>query len=207
MKSNRPLKPKYVIVIDGETEFWYLQMLKRNERTIKVDIKPEIPQKKKLSEQYKRVRELSCDYDRVFWIVDLDVILANSTISDKKECILDDFLRYQTDFENNYTNILVIINQPCLEFWFLLHFEYTTQLFSNCGEAERKLRKYITGYVKSEKFFTKQDNDIYLRLKSKLSDAISNSKKIGPFKKESPNRGLTEMYKLFETILQQPISN
>jgi len=48
-------KPKYVVIVDGETEFWYMQMLKRNEKLIKVDIKPEIPQKKKLADLYLAV--------------------------------------------------------------------------------------------------------------------------------------------------------
>jgi hypothetical protein len=38
---------------------WYLQMLKRNERDIRVSIKPEIPTKKSVEEQYKLVRDLS----------------------------------------------------------------------------------------------------------------------------------------------------
>ena len=65
MRQNRKIplkeKPKYAIVVDGETEFWYIQMLKRNERLISVDLKPEIPQRKKLSEQYAKVIELSKD--------------------------------------------------------------------------------------------------------------------------------------------------
>ncbi len=71
-------KPKFAVIVDGETEFWYLQMLKRNEKLIKVDIKPEIPQKKKLQDQNLKVKELANDYDRVFWIVDMDTILGES---------------------------------------------------------------------------------------------------------------------------------
>ena len=46
IKSN----PSYAVVVDGETEIWYLQMLKRNERDIRVSIKPEIPNKKRINE-------------------------------------------------------------------------------------------------------------------------------------------------------------
>ena len=51
--------PVFAVVVDGETEAWYLQMLKRNERHIRVSIKPEIPAKKSLEDQYKLVCELS----------------------------------------------------------------------------------------------------------------------------------------------------
>jgi len=66
------VKPKYAVVVDGETEFWYIQMLKRNEKLVSVDLKPEIPQRKKISEQYAKVLELSKDYDKVYWIIDFD---------------------------------------------------------------------------------------------------------------------------------------
>jgi hypothetical protein len=34
----------YSFVVDGETEIWYLQMLKRNERQLKLNIEPKLPQ-------------------------------------------------------------------------------------------------------------------------------------------------------------------
>ncbi len=61
-------------MVDGDCEFWYFQMLKRNNRDLHVDLKPEIPQKKKLSEQYKKVLEYADIYDKVIWVIDIDVI-------------------------------------------------------------------------------------------------------------------------------------
>jgi hypothetical protein len=50
MRKTRsiPLKSKstFAVVVDGDCEVWYLQMLKRNERSIHVTIEPQIPQKK-----------------------------------------------------------------------------------------------------------------------------------------------------------------
>jgi len=42
IKSN----PSYAVVVDGETEIWYLQMLKRNERSLNINLEPKLPQKK-----------------------------------------------------------------------------------------------------------------------------------------------------------------
>ena len=200
-KRNIPIKvkPRFAVVVDGQTEFWYLQMLKRNERNIKVDIKPEIPQKKKLSEQYTKVLELSDDYDKVFWILDFDVILSESAnAKNNKQKPIDLFLEYKSAIEAKYKNIAIIINQPCLEFWFLIHFEHIAAQFSNCESAIKKLKKHLTDYQKTERYFTKQDNDIYLKLKIQLPTAKSNSKKMASFDRASPYSGLTEMYKLFE---------
>lgn len=200
-KKQIPFKVKrrFAVVVDGQTEFWYLQMLKRNERNIKVDIKPEIPQKKILSEQYAKVLELSDDYDKVFWILDFDVILSESAnTKNNKRKPIDLFLEYKSALETKYRNITIIINQPCLEFWFLIHFEHTSAQFSNCESAIKQLRKHLPDYKKTERYFTKQDNDIYLKLKAQLPTAKSNSKKMTTFDKASPYSGLTEMYKLFE---------
>jgi len=205
MRNKRPIplkaKPKFAIVVDGETEFWYFQMLKRNEKLIKVDIKPEIPQRKKLSDLYSKVIELANSYDKVYWIIDLDVILSESLQAKKgQQKAIDIFLEYKRIIENKYKNVIVIINQPCIEFWFLIHFKYTAQQFSNCDGAGKQLKKHIPDYAKSEKFFTKQDNDIYLKLKFHIAKALSNSKKLPLFNKANPSRGLSEMSKLFEDI-------
>ena len=65
MRRIRPVpivvKPSFAIVVDGETEVRYFQMLKRNERSINVNIEPKIPLKKKLFEQFETVIELSED--------------------------------------------------------------------------------------------------------------------------------------------------
>lgn len=45
-KIIRRIQPALAIVVDGDTEVWYLQMLKRNERDIRISIRPEIPNKK-----------------------------------------------------------------------------------------------------------------------------------------------------------------
>ncbi len=76
-KGNAPKpNPSFAIVVDGETEVWYLQMLKRNERNIRVSIKPEIPNKKSVEEQYNLVCELSTkEFTKVFWIIDLDTVI------------------------------------------------------------------------------------------------------------------------------------
>lgn len=51
VNKNMPGKSRqrFAIVVDGECEFWYIQMLKRNERSINVNLEPKIPQKKKRS--------------------------------------------------------------------------------------------------------------------------------------------------------------
>ena len=205
MRQNRPIpfviRPNFAIVVDGETEVWYLQMLKRNERSINVNIEPKIPQKKKLSEQFEAVIKLSEDYTKVFWIIDLDVILKETKEAKAgNKTPLECFLEYKKSISENYNNIILIINSPCLEFWLLLHFETTTEIFNNCTEATNQLKKYLPSYKKKGKYYTKQDNDIYLQLKPHLATAIKNSKGLNLFDMENPNKAISEMHLFFEAI-------
>lgn len=196
MRKNRKVqftvKEKITILVDGETEFWYLQMIKRNNRELTVDIKPEIPQRKKIEDQYKRVLELYNVYDKVIWIIDLDVVIKEG----KLKLVLD----YKTSLERKSENIIVIFNQPCLEYWLVLHFKFSQPHFSNCDEAANILKKSIENYSKSENFYTKQNDDIFLKLRPYLATAIENSKKCGEFDSSHPQVGFSDMHKLFTTI-------
>lgn len=205
MRRNIRKVPKtnlaFAVVVDGETEVWYLNMLKRNERNIRVSIKPEIPNKKSVEEQYKLVCDLSNkEFTKVFWIVDLDTIIKEENEAPKgKPSPLNAFKNYRTDLTENYENVIVIVNNPCLEFWFLLHFEKTSKYFSKCSGAEAELKKHLKDYEKTRKFFTRQNNDIYLKLKPYLKTAIQNAISLGTFDNENPKKAMCEMELLFQS--------
>ena len=95
----------------------------------------------------------------------------------------------------------VIINNPALEFWFLLHFEMTSKYFSSCDEAIKQLKKHLPDYEKTKHYFTKQDNDIYLKLRPSLNKANTNASKLSPFDIEDTFKGVSEMNKIFEQEL------
>ncbi|MCH8554627.1 MAG: RloB family protein [Schleiferiaceae bacterium] len=193
--------PSFAFVVDGKTEVWYLQMLKRNERGIRVNIKPEIPSKKSLEDQYNLVCSLSGkEFTKVFWIIDLDTVIKEDSEAPKaKKSPLKNFENYRADLITNYPNVIVIVNNPCIEFWFLLHFEKTSKYFETCLKAETQLKKYLKNYEKTQKFFTKQNDDIYLKLKTKLNTAIDNSFALGYFENKNPTKAMCEMDLLFKS--------
>lgn len=195
-------KPAFAIIVDGECEFWYFQMLKRNERALRVDLKPEIPQKKKISEQFDKVIEYSKHYDRVFWIIDFDVISSESRVVKKGEkSALNEFKEYHKIIEAKYSNVTIIVNNPCLEFWFLLHFEQTGKYYDTCDSSSKQLKKYLPDYEKTQKYFTTQNNDIYLKLLKNKTTAIINAKKLGAFESENTSVALSEMFLILEDKL------
>lgn len=193
--------PSFAVVVDGETEVWYLQMLKRNERDIRVSIKPEIPNKKSVEEQYNLVCDLSNkEFTKVFWLIDLDTVVKEDNEAPKgKTSPIKAFDKLRTDLSKNYPNVVVVVNNPCLEFWFLLHFEKTSKYFNTCASAEKQLKKHIKNYEKTQKFFTKQNDDIYLKLKPNLKTALENSIALGNFNNQSPIEAMCEMELLFQS--------
>ena len=199
-KISKPRKDTFAIIVDGETEVWYFHMLKRNEPSLQVNIEPKIPQKKSLSEQYEKVIQLAEDFTKVFWIIDLDVVIKESKESKKrKPTQIQQLKKYLDELKKNYDNVITILNNPCLEYWFVLHFEQTTKYFLKCLDAENQLKKHLNKYKKTQKYFTKQDNDIYMKLKSKLSTALVNTQRTQRKNIDEIERGICEMNLFFET--------
>ena len=196
---NIPTKQSFAVVVDGETEYWYLQMLKHNEPNIPFNIKPQILQKKNIDQQYDLVTALSEEeYDKVFWIVDLDVLLKEEREKNNSTSSLQDFLNYCKSLSKQ-EKIVVIVNNPCLEYWFLLHFQKTTKVFTACTGAEKQVRRHLKGYDKTKKFFTK-DNDIYKLLKPHLQTAINNATTLGTFDTYNHSKAMCEMPLLFKEL-------
>lgn len=194
-------KKVYSIIVDGETEVWYFQMMKRHEDLPKVDVKPELPKRKKLKEQFEAVLDNAKLYDKVFWIVDFDTIIKEDREAKKGvESTLQAFQRYVKTL-SKYRNVVVYVNNPCLEFWYLLHFEMSSRYFPQCETVEKLLQKnYLSDYEKSQKYYTKQDNDIYKKLKPLQREAIKNAAKLGNFEFDNPQSAKAEMYQIFEEL-------
>lgn len=198
--KNKLTKQAFAVVVDGQTEYWYLQMLKQNEPNILFDITPKILQKKNIDQQYELITTLSEEeYDKVFWIIDLDVLLKEEREKKSNPSSLQKFLAYYKRLSKNQ-KVVVIVNNPCLEYWFLLHFRKTTKIFTACADAEREVSQHLKGYEKTEKFFKKSNNDIYKQLKPHLETAISHATTLGSFSTQEYKRAMCEMPLLLELV-------
>ena len=177
-RKVKKLKKTLLILVDGESEQIYLNSFK----TSNIHIKPELPKKKRLNELYNYFKQERSNYDKTFWLIDLDVPIRERNINDVKN--------YKENFPNE-----IIINNPCLEFWFLLHYELKN-FKNNCEDIIRYLRKYneFLNYDKSKKEVEKITN----LLIDKLPNAIENSKK-----RKCDLESLiscSEMFKFFEAL-------
>ncbi len=97
-------------------------------------------------------------------------------------------------------HIIMITSNPCIELWFLLHFEYTTAWLSN-NDVINKLKKYYPKYEKNI--------NIFPEIKDKVFEAIKNAKKLESFQLDNNKiigmvdaNPSTEMYKIVEELIK-----
>ncbi len=196
MSSRKRRQPREVwsFIVDGDTEKWYLDLMKQYERRRlpKVHIKPEIPKKKKLQDLREQVLENAESYDRVFWIVDLDAIIHDEQLE-----VFRNIVRELREIDN----VSVLVNGPCLEFWFMLHFRETARIFPECSRVEKQLRNIpaLKDYQKTEKYY-KTGTDIYSKLKDYQQTAVKNAEKLGEFSLTKGRQAVAEISRVFDLI-------
>jgi len=189
-------KKTFAIVGDGDCEKWYFQLLKENEK-LTINILPQLLKKASLRKQYEYVKDLAGTYDRVFWIVDYDVIERESKECKKgEERRSEEFARYYTEL-SKLENVEILVVNTCFEYWIYLHFKYSKKTYKDCDETGKDLKKEFPTYEKTEKFYKKNNADIYNSLKPKLPIAIKNAKKLGTFDISNPNNPVCEIHRLF----------
>lgn len=206
IRSKIPIRKTYAFVGDGETEQWYLQMLKKNEKNLTVTIKPELPQKKSIEDQFAYVQELSEIHEKVFWIVDTDVVIRETRCfkgpKDKNPSAILKQKYQQIQSDSILQNkVIFIANTPCLEYWILLHVVQTTRYYDTCDKVIDEIKKHesLRDYAKTQKYY-QQANDIYRRLKPFLNTAKANAGRTGAFDPDNLEKGLSEMHKIFTEL-------
>jgi len=196
LRNRRQLKTVYCVVVEGKTEQWYLQLMKKNERLPKIDIKPELPKRKKLSEIKEFIIELiKKDYDGIFWLIDLDYFTNKGLLNELGQ-IMDDLKK-----EDKSNKLEILINNPCLEFWYLLHFRDTGRQYVFCNEVIREIKNStpLKEYNKSQKFY-KGNPDIYKRLKQYQKEAIERASTLDKLTQQLFTGAKAQIYKLLKKI-------
>lgn len=215
-KSNSNVKKStdfsIYILVDGECEQDYLNSIKTHSNYIaefksnQVTINPKIPKSKSLEKQFEDIcNALDGAYNRIIWIIDYDVIYNQSSkqnSGNEKSC--DKLQRFVQSLRKKANqkkyldkDIHLLINNPSIEFWYLLHFKQSNKFYSNSASVETELKKYLKSYAKDNERYRKQ---IFSLLYDKLSDAIDNAKLIKI--DDSDIKARADIYKLFENDLK-----
>lgn len=197
-RNNHNRKSKRVILIayegDNKTEKNYFNNFSGRDKNFIIKVVPgnETDPVSLVRQTIHKVNDLALDLledDIAYCVFDADIKL------DKNKQILE---AINLAKENN---IIPIVSIPCVELWFLLHYEYSTAIVNN-NEVIERLKKYYPKYEKN--------CNIYPSINDKLNKAISNAKKLERYQLENNNQlqtveanPYTEMYKIVEELIKK----
>ena len=140
----------------------------------------------------KEIAELRLDLqddDVAYCIFDTDV-------DSNKNTIIEEAIQLAKK-----NNINIITSSPCIELWFLLHYDYSTANMNN-EEVFRRLKKYYPKYKKNINIYPDIIEKIDLaidRAKKLEKYQINNKQRIGTVE-ANPN---TEIYKIVEYLMKE----
>ena len=170
-----------------------------------VSVKPEMPQKKSVEELFALAKEkLEQGVQEVILILDLDTIRKEAS---EKTRFKDFYTRYTKVQQNDspkrtdvwMKNLVLVVNNPCLEYWYILHFRNTTKFYDTYADLKRDLVRIpnLKDYDKTDEYYHKQPN-MYKRLEQELPDGRRNAT---PFSIEAMDTaGCSEMNTIFDFL-------
>lgn len=168
IRHDRRTKPAIIIVGEGKckTERAYFEAFNSQKSPYNITVFPmgdtDLPgMLKSLKKLIKEYGLNSKRGDLAFVIADLDN--DSQKIEYLKTLSQEDSKRF-------------IISNPCIEVWFINHYEYTTHQFKDGDEVINNLRKYIPKYEKNIKRFT-TSMEFVSSLSSQVKYAYDNTNK------------------------------
>ncbi len=188
-------KSKRVILVayegDNKTEKNYLNNFKGREKNYIIKPVPgnETDPVNLVKQTIVKVKELGLDLNED----DMAYCIFDTDINPEKNIQISNAINLAKE-----KKIIPIISSPCVELWFLLHYEFSTATISN-DDVIDKLRKHYPKYQKN--------CDIYPEINDRVNKAILNAKKLENYQLQN-NKQLqtveanpyTEMYKIVEEL-------
>ncbi|MDR1524904.1 MAG: RloB family protein [Tannerella sp.] len=165
-EKNRPLNITYLILVEGSTELIYFQNLKEAHGHFGFTIKlkkakhgnPATLIEEALKESEKGV------YSQIWCVYDCDVLVKN-----KNETFDGVYRRAQKK------GIQFAESMPCIEVWFVLHFEKPKNSYQDGDAVVTDLKKHIPDYRKNQNW---QERNLYSSLKEHSTQALTNVLKL-----------------------------
>jgi len=189
---KRKFKTVYCVIVEGQTERWYFKLMNKHENSF-IKIHPELQRKRKMKDIADYIKETLVDegYDKIFWLIDMDAIQHNNQL-----CELNQAKKELKKIKKTE----ILINNPCLEFWYLLHFKNTKKEYFSCEKVIKEIKKYseLSNYKKSEKYYWNSSPDIYKRLKPYQGEAIKRAENLD---KDQETEVKAQIYKIIKAVI------
>ena len=198
----RPKVNKSIVII-GEcpTESFYFDSLKSSKR-YSFRIKPTFPSHSDIDHILMLAkRSIEEEYDYVVCLIDMDRIKQNQTEWKK-------YQKHKRELESKRkhkkVDVIFIETYPCTEFWFLLHFvpNLSTRVYRSYEDLLPELQKYMPGYEKTKRYFTRTDLHCYLNEHGDINRAMKNSEILSERSKANPEDEVSysEIYKVIKLL-------
>ncbi|MDE6538192.1 MAG: RloB family protein [Muribaculaceae bacterium] len=203
--TTQRLRESIAVIIDGKDEKWYIEQLREfysKEKITKIKISPELPEKKSVCDLFEMAERLAGQsYSHIFLIIDLDNILKDAVETRKFQEKYTAYNKKDKSKKNKWMNkMTIIVNSPCLEYWYLLHFKQTNRFYPDYDVLKPDLRKsnaILAHYDKSKAFYY-QEPGLFRKLAPYLSTAEANAKEFNL--EYMTQKGFSEMFKLFKFL-------
>lgn len=141
--------------------------------------------------KYMQVQDISIEYgDKIYLLIDTDKKQNKQKQIDEAKRICDD------------NGIELITSTPTFEYWYMLHFGYTTTKYGSSQEVKNEIKKKIKGY--------EENMDVYPIIKSETGIAIRNAKRVEKYQKENDKKidseeanPHTSIYRVIEELIKR----
>jgi hypothetical protein len=200
MVQNRKGKVSVAVIGEGETEWFYIDALRVGMR-YPFRMVPDFAQHSDIPHITKLIQKcLNQGFDYIVVLVDMDRLLACESEMAK-------YVRMRQSFvarRKTTSHVLILETNPCTEFWFLLHFLPTPILkrYESQNDVIAELRRYMPGYEKTERYFTRNNLFRLLVESGGLQRALANSEKIERLaaESESDSHAYSQINQLFRLL-------
>lgn len=205
-QRRRKLKPVILIVTEGsQTEPKYFEHYRSRQTNIDIRVvgshtkggETDYLALIRKAVEYQSKNQLSVSNGDAVWVVaDGDVnyntpdpIAAKDKLLSKAQKMAD------------AKGIHIALSNPCFEFWYLLHFQYTTKFFKDYPAVKNALTTYLPDYEKT--------GDVYSRLSAHTTNALQNAKRVEQYHLQNGSskpfgiavNPFTDIYQLVESLL------
>jgi hypothetical protein len=157
-REKRELKIFIKLFVEGETEKKYLLKI-RHKRRISIKIAPEFTNnltKNDIELIFNQIKNDIKDpsIKNIHVIIEMDHYLNSNN---------SDYINYIKNFIKNVKNLGlgVYLIYPCIEYWFLNHFDYVNKQFQNCDEVIEYMENNLCSIL--EKFIANLGNQNWIK--------------------------------------------
>jgi hypothetical protein len=174
---------------DGITEQFYLKHLK-GVRGYNYATRPSLFDNIEISQARDIIDELlKGGTDGIVYLTDYDTI-----VNQGRKAEFDELKKRYKDIPQ----VLICETMPSIEFWFLLHYQYTTESFQNATEALNALKKHMPRFEKRKVWLEKSQWVNELCADNKMEVAIENAKSLD----KARSKGNVESHHPFSMIYE-----